>query len=71
MTKKKNLRRLNTLVTAQTMGNLERLAFMAGYRSTGQVIDKLTRDRMVALRFNSTSDPEDSKSAKVEENINQ
>lgn len=51
MSKKKNLRRLSTLVTAQTMGNLERLAAMAGYGSTGQVIDKLTRDRMISLHI--------------------
>lgn len=48
---KKNLRRLNTLVTAQTMGSLERLAAMAGYSSTGRVIDKLTRDRMFELHI--------------------
>ena len=51
MSKKKNLRRLSTLVTAQTMGNLERLADMAGYSSTGRVIDKLVRDHMMKLRL--------------------
>ena len=39
MSKKKNLRRLSTLVTAQTRGNLEKLAAMAGYGNTGRVID--------------------------------
>lgn len=50
MSKKKNLRRLSVLITAQTMGNLEKLADMEGYRNTGRVIDKLVRDRMLALR---------------------
>lgn len=51
MSKKKNLRRLSTLVTAQTMGNLEKLAAMENCGSTGRVIDKLVRDRMLALRL--------------------
>lgn len=47
---KRNLRRVSMLVTAQTLGNLEKLAAMAGYgRQLGRVVDKLTRDRMVAL----------------------
>ena len=50
MSKKKNLRRLSVLITAQTMGNLEKLADMEGCGSTGRVIDKLVRDRMLALR---------------------
>ena len=41
--KNKNLRRLRCLVTAQTRGNLERLA-------VGRMVDKLTRDKMLALR---------------------
>lgn len=53
MSRKKNLRRLSTLVTAQTMGNLEKLAAMAGYGNTGRVIDKLVRDHMMKLRFGS------------------
>lgn len=32
MSRKKNLRRLSTLVTAQTMGNLEKLATMGRLR---------------------------------------
>lgn len=32
MSKKKNLRRLSVLITAQTMGNLEKLADMEGCR---------------------------------------
>ena len=46
----KNLRRLSLLVTSQTAYNLQRLAQMAGYREIGRVVDKLVRDRMVALR---------------------
>lgn len=46
----KNLRRVSVLVTAQTAYNLERLAYMAGYgRKTGRVIDKLVREKMIAL----------------------
>ena len=51
MSRNKNLRRLNTLVTAQTLGNLEKLAAMAGYGSPGRVIAKLVRDKMLALRI--------------------
>ena len=47
----KNLRRLRTHVTAQTMENLERLAAISGYVSVGRVVDKLVRDRMVELRI--------------------
>lgn len=47
----KNLRRLRTHVTAQTLGNLERLAAMSGYGNVGRVVDKLVRDRMVELRI--------------------
>lgn len=50
---KKNLRRLSVLVTAQTMGNLEKLAAMEGYGNVGRVIDKLVRDCMLALRLGS------------------
>ena len=46
----KNLRRLRCLVTAQTMGNLERLAQMDGCGDVGRMVDKLTRDKMLALR---------------------
>ena len=47
---KRNLRRVSMLVTAQTLGNLEKLATMAGYgHDLGRVVDKLTRDRMVEL----------------------
>lgn len=49
---RKNLRRISILVTAQTKGNLEKLALMAGYgHELGRVVDKLTRDRMVSLKY--------------------
>lgn len=48
--KNKNLRRLRCLVTAQTLGNLERLAQMDGCGDVGRMVDKLTRDKMLALR---------------------
>ena len=46
---KKNLRRVSFLVTAQTAKSLQRLAAMCGYRETGLVVDKLTREKMVSL----------------------
>lgn len=46
---KKNMRRISILVTAQTAKNLERLAFMCGYREIGMVVDKLTREKMISL----------------------
>lgn len=47
--RKKNLRRLRCLVTAQTMGSLERLARMDGGWDVGRVIDKLVREKMLSL----------------------
>ena len=49
MERKKNLRRIRLLVTAQTAHNLKRLAKM-GQCDPSRVVDKLVRDRMVALR---------------------
>lgn len=46
--KKKNMRRLSVLVTAQTLYNLAKLAAMDG-GNEGRVIDKLVRDRMLLL----------------------
>ena len=46
----KNLRRLRCLVTAQTMGNLERLADLAGCAIVGRVVDKLVREKMISFR---------------------
>ena len=48
-TDKKNLRRISILVTAQTKGNLERLAAVSGYKELGRVVDKLTREKMISL----------------------
>lgn len=50
MSRKKNMRRLNTLVTARTMYYLQRLADMDGNRNVGRVIDKLVRDRCQRLK---------------------
>lgn len=47
----KNLRRLRCLVTAQTMGNLERLAVMDGCGDVGRMVDKLVREKMLSLRL--------------------
>ena len=46
---KKNMRRVSILVTAQTLGNLEKLAAMSGYREVGRVVDKLVREKMISL----------------------
>ena len=46
---KKNLRRISIVVTAQTKGNLERLAAVSGYKELGRVVDKLTREKMISL----------------------
>lgn len=51
MKQKKNLRRISVLVTAQTAHNLDRLADMTGCRDQGRVIDKLVREKMIALHF--------------------
>lgn len=48
-TEKKNLRRISIVVTAQTKGNLERLAAVCGYSEIGRVVDKLTRDLVIDL----------------------
>lgn len=45
---KKHKVRLTVRVTSQTAYNLDRLAKMSGL-SVGQVVDKLTRDRMITL----------------------
>lgn len=46
---RKNLRRISLLVTAQTAGNIQRLAAMER-TVPGRVVDKLVRDRMILLR---------------------
>ena len=48
---KRERRRLSVLVTPQTLWNLQRLSFMAGYGDDiGRTIDKLTREKMIALK---------------------
>ena len=49
MANKKNMRRISVLVTAQTAGNLEKLARICGYAQTGHVIDKLVREKMIQI----------------------
>lgn len=49
-TKKKNLRRVSVVITAQTKSNLEHLAAVCGYNGIGQVIDKLTREKMISFK---------------------
>lgn len=44
-TDKKNLRHISIVVTAQTKGNLERLAAVAGYKGVDRVVDKLVREK--------------------------
>ena len=51
MSQKKNLRQLNVLVTAQTLYNLDRLSKMEGDRNIGRAIDKLTREKMIAVSY--------------------
>ena len=51
MSRKKNLRRLNVLVTAQPLYNLNRLSKMEGDRNIGRAIDKLTRQKMEQLHL--------------------
>lgn len=46
-----NLRRISSLVTAQTAANLEHLRRMAGLDDVGQVIDALVREKMIFLRY--------------------
>lgn len=42
---RKNMRRISTLVTAQTAYNAEKLRVICGYKSIGQVFDKLVREK--------------------------
>ena len=58
MNRKKNLRRLSVLVTAHTLYNLQKLADMAGSRDVGRVVDKLTREKMLAMKDSCHHPPE-------------
>lgn len=42
---KKNLRRISTLVSAQTFYHLENMRQFCGYNDIGRVIDKLVREK--------------------------
>ena len=50
MSRKKSLRRISILVTAQTAWHLRDLARICGYRETGRVVDKLVREKMISIR---------------------
>lgn len=47
---KKNLRKIKCTVTAQTLYNLEHMAAAMGTSNIGRVIDKLTREKMIAIK---------------------
>lgn len=47
--KRQHKRKLTVRVTPQTAYNLERLAAMAGLKGPGRVVDKLVREKMIAL----------------------
>ena len=49
MNRKKNLRRVSIVVTAQTLYHLNRLAAMSDYKEIGRVVDKLVRKKVVSL----------------------
>lgn len=54
---KTNMRRVSLRVTAQTLYNLERLRKMGELKSLGRVVDKLTREKMVALHGDHLREP--------------
>lgn len=45
---KKNLRRISTTVSSQTLYHLENMRRLCGYKDIGQVIDKLVREKRVS-----------------------
>lgn len=47
---RKPTRKITLRVSPQTAYNLELLMAMSGSKSVGRVVDKLVRDRMLALR---------------------
>ena len=47
---RKPTRKITLRVSPQTAYNLELLMAMSGVKSVGRVVDKLVRDRMLALR---------------------
>lgn len=50
MNNKSNTRKLCVKVTPQTAFNLERIAAMYGLKTTGRVVDKLVREKMLSLK---------------------
>lgn len=46
---KQKTRKLTVRVTPQTAYNLDRLAQISGQKSPGRVVDKLVREKMLAL----------------------
>lgn len=51
MGKKSSTRKLSIRVTTQTAYNLERLVAISNVGTTGCVIDKLVREKMLSLRL--------------------
>ena len=47
---KQHKRKVTVRVTPQTAYNLESLATMSGLKTPGRVVDKLVREKMLALR---------------------
>ena len=45
----KNRRRINTLVSAQTLYHLENMRSFCGFSDIGRVIDKLVREKQIEL----------------------
>lgn len=50
---KPNTRKICVRVTPQTAFNLEKLAVMSGLKTTGRVVDKLVREKMLSLKESS------------------
>ena len=47
---KQHTQKMTVRVTVQTAYNLERLMLMSGQKTPGRVVDKLVREKMLALR---------------------
>lgn len=48
--KKQHRQKVTVRVTPQTAHNLDRLVTMSGLKTPGRVVDKLVREKMLALR---------------------
>lgn len=48
--KKQHRQKVTVRVTPQTAYNLDRLVTMSGLKTPGRVVDKLVREKMLALR---------------------